>query len=121
MELEWKTAEGDGWSKKPYEIARHGKLTFRLTARTRTNRRANIAIWHDDVQHRRDGHELTAPIVYKTHDSTQTARGYAENFDYDAWRSREIKNANEAITGAARVLERCREQLKETESLPANA
>ena len=121
MELEWKTAQGDGWSTKPYEIARRGKLNFRLTARTRTNRRATVAIWHDDVQHRRDGHELTAPIVYKTHGSTRTSRTYAESFDYDAWRAREIKNANEAVTGAERVLARCRDQLKETESLPSNA
>ena len=51
MKLEWKEAGPDGWSSKPYQTARRGKLSFRLRPRTPSERTADIAVCHDDFEY----------------------------------------------------------------------
>ena len=50
LKLERKDTAPDGWSRKPYQIARLGKLSFRLRPPTRSANRATIAVSHDDAR-----------------------------------------------------------------------
>ena len=121
LKLEWKDAGPDGWSRKPYQIARLGKLTFRLRARTRGASRATIAVSHDDIRHEGYACKTTSPIVFESRPSTAAARDYAENFDYQAWRYRETEKAKQAVETAQNDLARCEKRLRAAEGLALNA
>ena len=121
MKLEWKDTGPDGWSRKPYQIARRGKLSFRLSPRTRATVRATIAVSHDEIHHERDMCQTTSPIVYETRTATSAARDYAESFDYQEWRHQQISTAEEAVEGVKKDLARCEERLRAAERLPLNA
>ena len=121
MKLEWKDAGPDGWSRKPYQIARLGKLSFRLRARTRGASRATIAVSHDDICHEGGACKTTSPIVFESRTSTSAARDYAENFDYQAWRHRETATAKQAVETATNDLARCEKRVRAAEALALDA
>ncbi len=121
MKLEWKDAGPDGWSRKPYQIARLGKLSFRLQPRTGSANRARVAVSHDDIRHEQYACKTTSPIVFESRTSTSAARDYAENFDYQAWRHREAETAKQAIQSARNDLARYQKRLRDAERLPVNA
>ena len=97
MKLEWKDPGPDSWSGKPYQVARRGKLGFRLSPRTRSAARATVAVSHDEIRHARDACQTTPWIVYETRTATSAARDYAENFDYGARRRQETGTAKQAV------------------------
>ena len=121
MKLEWQDAEPDGWSSQPYQIARLGKLSFRLTPRTRDTSRATIAVSHDEIHREDEACQATSPIVFETRTSTSAARDYAENFDYQEWRYRQTQTAKQAVAMAKNDLARCKQRLKAAEALALNA
>ena len=122
MKLDWKDAGPDGWSSKPYQTARRGKLSFRLSPRTRNKSRASIDICHDEFEYGRDKDAKTREaIVFETMTSTSSARDYAESFDYRAWRTREIAGCEASVELARQNLARCTQSLKDLEKLPLDA
>ena len=125
MKLDWKTAdENDGWSEKPYEIARRGKLLFRLMPRTRRTSHALIGIAHDEIVERPYTNPTcnsTPTFIFERMTSTAAARDYAESFDYAAWRSSEIEKAKADRETAKETLAETRKRVRETKQLPTDA
>ena len=125
MKLDWKpTDKNDGWTQKPYETARAGKLLFRLLPRRRGTTYAAINIAHDDIVGRPYADpdcNSTPTFIYKSMSSTRAAREYAESFDYTAWRSNEVETAKADRREAKKTLAQSRRRVREAKSLPADA